>query len=111
MVRPPPRSTRTDTLFPYPTLFRSALQDAAGCHGLSKDPAAQLPHRRPVGDISAAESPQARQRGGMPPSASARWDALAGLHHAPDADQGDHRHQDIAMGVAQPEAVMQGGKA
>src|SRR3546814_17814864 len=23
MFRPPPRSTRTDTLFPYPTLFRS----------------------------------------------------------------------------------------
>src|SRR3546814_5835091 len=25
MKRPPPRSTRTDTLFPYTTLFRSAL--------------------------------------------------------------------------------------
>src|SRR3546814_5576026 len=25
MIRLPPRSTRTDTLFPYPTLFRSAL--------------------------------------------------------------------------------------
>src|SRR3546814_18869991 len=24
MIRPPPRSTRTDTLFPYSTLFRSA---------------------------------------------------------------------------------------
>src|SRR3546814_9495985 len=24
MIRPPPRSTRTDTLFPYTTLFRSA---------------------------------------------------------------------------------------
>src|SRR3546814_12165481 len=23
MIRPPPRSTRTETLFPYPTLFRS----------------------------------------------------------------------------------------
>src|SRR3546814_2982128 len=23
MIRPPPRSTRTDTLFPYPPLFRS----------------------------------------------------------------------------------------
>src|SRR3546814_17753663 len=26
MIRPPPRSTRTDTLFPYPTLVRSAQQ-------------------------------------------------------------------------------------
>src|SRR3546814_18638224 len=25
MIRPPPRSTRTDTLFPYTTLFRSSL--------------------------------------------------------------------------------------
>src|SRR3546814_7560266 len=27
IIRRPPRSTRTDTLFPYPTLFRSALAD------------------------------------------------------------------------------------
>src|SRR3546814_10363699 len=26
MIRPPPRSTRTDTLFPYTTLFRSNLK-------------------------------------------------------------------------------------
>src|SRR3546814_15293473 len=28
MIRRPPRSTRTDTLFPYTTLFRSTLQAA-----------------------------------------------------------------------------------
>src|SRR3546814_2053388 len=28
MIRRPPRSTRTDTLFPYTTLFRSALSHA-----------------------------------------------------------------------------------
>src|SRR3546814_11411408 len=27
MIRRPPRSTRTDTLFPYTTLFRSAVDD------------------------------------------------------------------------------------
>src|SRR3546814_8269172 len=32
MIRRPPRSTRTDTLFPYSTLFRSC--DDAGDHGL-----------------------------------------------------------------------------
>src|SRR3546814_12116899 len=26
MIRPPPRSTRTDTLFPYTTLFRSQCE-------------------------------------------------------------------------------------
>src|SRR3546814_4654006 len=30
MIRRPPRSTRTDTLFPYTTLFRSVVVDAAG---------------------------------------------------------------------------------
>src|SRR3546814_6174256 len=29
MIRRPPRSTRTDTLFPYTTLFRSALSHSA----------------------------------------------------------------------------------
>src|SRR3546814_45879 len=45
MIRRPPRSTRTDTLFPYTTLFRSARSVAygvagtdgprAGCNGAS----------------------------------------------------------------------------
>src|SRR3546814_12103765 len=37
MIRRPPRSTRTDTLFPYTTLFRSLAQ----CR--------LIPHRGPVG--------------------------------------------------------------
>src|SRR3546814_6349608 len=31
MLRRPPRSTRTDTLFPYTTLFRSLLRTGALC--------------------------------------------------------------------------------
>src|SRR3546814_12604774 len=30
MIRRPPRSTRTDTLFPYTTLFRSAVEQRVG---------------------------------------------------------------------------------
>src|SRR3546814_6487762 len=47
MIRRPPRSTRTDTLFPYTTLFRSAdarleARDrkvivAAQAHGIARD--------------------------------------------------------------------------
>src|SRR3546814_2632795 len=33
MIRRPPRSTRTDTLFPYTTLFRSAADGAARAAG------------------------------------------------------------------------------
>src|SRR3546814_4644082 len=37
MLRRPPRSTRTDTLFPYTTLFRSLLRAGAGVHGRVPD--------------------------------------------------------------------------
>src|SRR3546814_14123574 len=33
MIRTPPRSTRTDTLLPDPTLFRSGIVEAAADHG------------------------------------------------------------------------------
>src|SRR3546814_6181685 len=43
MIRRPPRSTRTDTLFPYTTLFRSTgTRDAPGPH---LDVGAGRPHR------------------------------------------------------------------
>src|SRR3546814_1464708 len=32
MIRRQPRSTRTDTLFPYTTLFRSVLESTLGVH-------------------------------------------------------------------------------
>src|SRR3546814_20871894 len=43
MIRRPPRSTRTDTLFPYTTLFRSSPRDGlgllseTGVYGLADD--------------------------------------------------------------------------
>src|SRR3546814_10386730 len=43
MIRRPPRSTRTDTLFPYTTLFRSAANHVGLDH-----PLAALEHRMPV---------------------------------------------------------------
>src|SRR3546814_12254136 len=53
MIRRPPRSTRTDTLFPYTTLFRSPgrrrgrERDPAGRPGgRGGDPALPLPDRR-----------------------------------------------------------------
>src|SRR3546814_1628638 len=41
MIRRPPRSTRTDTLFPYTTLFRSPmwLFDQIACHRQAAGPA------------------------------------------------------------------------
>src|SRR3546814_1164009 len=51
MIRRPPRSTRTDTLFPYTTLFRSACSGhppGAGSHGTRANASAPnptAPHR------------------------------------------------------------------
>src|SRR3546814_16364091 len=56
MIRRPPRSTRTDTLFPYTTLFLSPDPPEAGLHqGLGRRPderagagsAVQIPRQRP----------------------------------------------------------------
>src|SRR3546814_5448210 len=53
MIRRPPRSTRTDTLFPYTTLFRSprdgrgfAVHRADPCIARKRDPAPGNPGRR-----------------------------------------------------------------
>src|SRR3546814_9289523 len=48
MMRLPPRSTRTDTLFPYTTLFRSGRRrvDPLGDHPTAEDPRAdRVPDR------------------------------------------------------------------
>src|SRR3546814_3114454 len=55
MIRRPPRSTRTDTLFPYTTLFRSRDAGASpdGCHAIDVT-AATAAHR--IADLSSQPS-------------------------------------------------------
>src|SRR3546814_8369146 len=38
MIRRPPRSTRTDTLFPYTTLFRSLWRESVASHNPTPSP-------------------------------------------------------------------------
>src|SRR3546814_21054517 len=57
MIRRPPRSTRTDTLFPYTTLFRS--ESAAGIVFL---------HEVRPGPASRSSGIQVAQRAGIPPA-------------------------------------------
>src|SRR3546814_4132065 len=45
MIRRPPRSTRTDTLFPYTTLFRSQVLDLQA-HARLRQRGAGMPGRR-----------------------------------------------------------------
>src|SRR3546814_14725741 len=69
MIRRPPRSTRTDTLFPYTTLFRSlprlrrehpVLRIRRALHRPSGGAEAGRPRRRPANPDLRAESPGRR---------------------------------------------------
>src|SRR3546814_4517479 len=51
MIRRPPRSTRTDTLFPYTTLFRSRYHRCFGLIGLKQHMAGLFAAPRPPGHL------------------------------------------------------------
>src|SRR3546814_972455 len=67
MIRRPPRSTRTDTLFPYTTLFRSAGErEGAGDEEAGGGGAEQVPgsrHAGPGRQAQARASREGRQHG------------------------------------------------
>src|SRR3546814_10013532 len=60
MIRRPPRSTRTDALFPYTTLFRSAVLPLGPFRSREKPPDRRLDRSRSGGALA-----EARWRGGF----------------------------------------------
>src|SRR3546814_120496 len=80
MTRRPPRSTRTDTLFPYTTLFRS-LADALA------DPILVDPDLGQQANGDALRPPDRPPSGGLPPVDIAPIaPAAAPSRHAPEPD-------------------------
>src|SRR3546814_13448043 len=63
MIRRPPRSTRTDTLFPYTTLFRSRADQHCGGDDGRDDPAQRRPGGRDLGlgAVAVRTGPPARR--------------------------------------------------
>src|SRR3546814_4607962 len=59
MIRRPPRSTRTDTLFPYTTLFRSGAAPRR-----RRAPGQARPGPREVAGVGRASEPQPSRRSG-----------------------------------------------
>src|SRR3546814_12981309 len=75
MIRRPPRSTRTDTLFPYTTLFRSAVADG-GCARAG----AGAGGRSAAGGGGAVEGPGARECRTVGGGGCGHSTALSGVH-------------------------------
>src|SRR3546814_10108642 len=61
MIRRPPRSTRTDTLFPYTTLFRSC-EDAVRAHDNAGPVRARRETKSFISDVEGAEIDMIRAR-------------------------------------------------
>src|SRR3546814_4252475 len=81
MVRRPPRSTRTDTLFPYTTLFRSPIAPAAAPSRHAPEPDGDCAEcttarqARTLGALAAAQSDPRTRACATTLRYSARWAA------------------------------------
>src|SRR3546814_2312473 len=89
MLRPPPRSTRTDTLFPYTTLFRSY---AAGDH--DGDPERDR-GRRADRDPDAPQPARSARRGRHGRSVRARGQAAAVRRQRRDAQRSEEHTSEL----------------
>src|SRR3546814_20147090 len=96
MIRRPPRSTRTDTLFPYTTLFRS-LEDATDDvqeRGLARAARAEQRHDLPRIDLEAHVAQ--RVDAGLPLSEMLRDIAHMNERGFPDRIAHDHPPSAVA---------------
>src|SRR3546814_18198748 len=89
MIRRPPRSTRTDTLFPYTTLFRSAMGAAGGAAVVATPAAAQKAQKQKSLKLGrAVQSPLAEaqklQEAGNLAAALAKINEAAAKPETPD---------------------------
>src|SRR3546814_242794 len=115
MIRRPPRSTRTDTLFPYTTLFRSPASPASRFHRGSgipgDDVAGVLDRRHGPGSRCAVQlhrpaKPLAQPAHDRQPHAlAARADPVGTVERRPDLAQHFGRHADTGIGHDDPASL------
>src|SRR3546814_10106878 len=94
MIRRPPRSTRTDTLLPYTTLFRSLFEADGAERGYAEhDP--ELACRSRHGALSVMVK-QALQGGGRAIKRHCQFLAHDGHRHVDSGDASQYARQQIA---------------
>src|SRR3546814_4226415 len=86
MIRRPPRSTRTDTLFPYTTLFRSPVSQPRTefCHWAMVDIPAEL-REIPAGSCSGGVTAHGKRDPAGPPGARQGLNDYTGWFAGDDA--------------------------
>src|SRR3546814_1196659 len=107
MIRRPPRSTRTDTLLPYTTLFRSGQTLGSGSQSGFGESGHVSGWRRPV--------PESREEWGsfVAGAASTRWQAAghrAGQRKTTDACASARESGTVAQSHKRGKARRHGGK-
>src|SRR3546814_5981038 len=106
MIRRPPRSTRTDTLFPYTTLFRSAEGRAGGVDDGEKEEGRDREAQVVEGHRIAPVDAEQRRRGDAGIAVEAVEEVVVLTHEVEEGDgdrQRDHDGVD-ALGAHRDEA-------
>src|SRR3546814_11752568 len=115
MIRRPPRSTRTDTLFPYTTLFRSIDDVEPPCPevGVQLQPFVILRRNgEPPGNVALAEAPvDSRQPPFFPRPGHMRADVEAAGRRHDHAEQPEGRLKVPAPGGQPQVRAFQIGRA
>src|SRR3546814_3156763 len=104
MIRRPPRSTRTDTLFPYTTLFRSRRswrRRRSGCRHRGRRRRRNLIHRRAMArgpkkhrkTIWPLASPDGAAKGGVPVAGARYWRGRHAKWHGALAQLGERSEE------------------
>src|SRR3546814_5026935 len=101
MIRRPPRSTRTDTLFPYTTLFRSVLAIGRG-GGKRQDGAATLRSPRAAHEVDLpADRSDVAACGHLGIDLPGEVDGDRGVHRVQAPQPGQHRVTVRVAGAAE----------
>src|SRR3546814_8771474 len=96
MIRRPPRSTRTDTLFPYTTLFRSVGRED---RGLPRH--VGVVHRNLAGGAKGEEGGVARHRAGQRDAVGEQGDVAAGRDRAAVDSVGEQTDRQAGVDVVE----------